>query len=66
LSDPVNQSPNTGLGLGIFVLAIATFLNHGRSASRRTFYRDRDYDWSDRERERELHDYWRTPYYWGV
>jgi PRC-barrel domain len=31
-----------------------------------TFYRDRDYDWSDRERERELHDYWRTPYYWGV
>jgi hypothetical protein len=31
-----------------------------------TFYRDRDYDWSDRVRERELHDYWRTPYYWGV
>jgi hypothetical protein len=31
-----------------------------------TFHRDRDYDWSDRERERELHDYWRTPYYWGV
>ena len=30
-----------------------------------TFYRDRDYDWSDRERERKLHDYWRTPYYWG-
>jgi hypothetical protein len=30
------------------------------------FYRDRDYDWSDRDRERELHDYWRTPYYWGV
>lgn len=31
-----------------------------------TFYRDRDYDWSDRTRERELHDYWGTPYYWGV
>jgi hypothetical protein len=29
-----------------------------------TFYRDRDYDWSDRSRERELHDYWDTPYYW--
>ena len=27
-----------------------------------TFYRDRDdYDWSDRERERELHDYWGAP-----
>jgi sporulation protein YlmC with PRC-barrel domain len=25
---------------------------------------DRDYDWSDRDRERELHDYWRAPYYW--
>lgn len=31
-----------------------------------SFYRDRDYDWSDRGRERELHDYWKTPYYWGV
>jgi sporulation protein YlmC with PRC-barrel domain len=31
-----------------------------------TFYRDHDYDWSDRGRERELHDYWRSPYYWGV
>jgi sporulation protein YlmC with PRC-barrel domain len=30
-----------------------------------SFYRDRDYDWSDRSRERELHDYWRAPYYWG-
>ena len=29
-----------------------------------TFYRDRDYDWSDRGRETELHDYWRSPYYW--
>jgi sporulation protein YlmC with PRC-barrel domain len=29
------------------------------------FYRDRDYDWSDRNRERELHGYWRAPYYWG-
>jgi len=31
-----------------------------------TFTRDQDYDWSDRDRERELHDYWRTPTYWGV
>jgi hypothetical protein len=32
-----------------------------------TFYRDRDdYGWSDRERERELHDYWRAPYYWPI
>jgi hypothetical protein len=30
-----------------------------------SFYRDRDYGWSDREQERELHDYWRAPYYWG-
>ena len=30
-----------------------------------SFYRDQDYDWSDRKRERELHDYWRAPYYWG-
>jgi hypothetical protein len=31
-----------------------------------TFYRDQDYARSDRERERELHDYWRAPHYWGV
>ena len=31
-----------------------------------TFYRDRDYAWNDRGREKELHDYWRTPYYWGL
>jgi PRC-barrel domain len=30
-----------------------------------SFYRDRNYDWSDRARERELHDYWGAPYYWG-
>jgi len=29
-----------------------------------TFYRSKDYDWSDRNRERELYDYWRAPYYW--
>jgi hypothetical protein len=27
---------------------------------------DRDYDWNDRQRETELHDYWRTPPYWGI
>jgi hypothetical protein len=30
------------------------------------YSRDRTYDWSDRQREKELHDYYRTPYYWGV
>jgi PRC-barrel domain protein len=30
-----------------------------------SFYRDREYAWSDRNRERELYDYWRVPYYWG-
>jgi len=28
------------------------------------YSRDRNYDWTDRSRERELHDYWRLPYYW--
>nr|WP_210485469.1 PRC-barrel domain-containing protein [Microvirga antarctica] len=31
-----------------------------------SFYREDDYRWSDRDRERELHDYWRAPYYWGM
>ena len=29
-----------------------------------TFYRDQSWDWSDRNREQELHDYYRAPYYW--
>jgi PRC-barrel domain len=29
------------------------------------FSRSRNWDWSDRSRERELHDYYRAPYYWG-
>jgi hypothetical protein len=28
------------------------------------FSRDRNYDWADRNRERELHDYWGSRYYW--
>ena len=24
-----------------------------------------NWDWTDRNRERELHDYYRAPYYWG-
>jgi hypothetical protein len=28
------------------------------------FSRDRGYDWTDRGRERELHDYWGSRYYW--
>ncbi|GEO18558.1 PRC-barrel domain-containing protein [Microvirga aerophila] len=32
-----------------------------------SFYRERDdYDWTDRDRERELLDYWGAPYYWGI
>jgi hypothetical protein len=30
-----------------------------------TFYRDRDYDWTDRRREQELHDYYSARYYGG-
>ena len=28
------------------------------------FSRDRNWDWSDRTREQQLHDYYRAPYYW--
>ena len=31
-----------------------------------SFYRARDYDWSDRRRDQELHDYWRARYYWSL
>jgi sporulation protein YlmC with PRC-barrel domain len=31
-----------------------------------TFYRDRGYAWNDRKREQELHDYWGSPFYWGL
>jgi PRC-barrel domain len=30
------------------------------------FNRDREYGWNDRERERELHDYYGAPYYWTI
>jgi hypothetical protein len=29
------------------------------------FSRDRNWDWSDRSRERELHDHYRAAYYWS-
>ncbi len=29
------------------------------------FSSSRNWDWTDRSRERELHDYYRAPYYWG-
>src|SRR3981189_748956 len=29
------------------------------------FSRDQNWDWSDRNREHELHDHFRAPYYWG-
>jgi PRC-barrel domain len=28
------------------------------------FSRERDWDWNDRNREQELHDHYRAPYYW--
>jgi sporulation protein YlmC with PRC-barrel domain len=28
------------------------------------FYAGDEYDWPDRRREQELHDYWGAPYYW--
>ena len=31
-----------------------------------SFSRDSSYDWTDRERERELHDYYRSVPYWGA
>jgi sporulation protein YlmC with PRC-barrel domain len=31
-----------------------------------SFYRERDFDWTDRNRERELHDYYRSVPYWGA
>jgi hypothetical protein len=30
------------------------------------FARNSDHDWSDQDRERELHDYWQVPTYRGV
>src|SRR3954447_24519014 len=30
------------------------------------FSRGHDYDCAERKRERELHDYWKSPYYWGM
>jgi hypothetical protein len=29
------------------------------------FSRDRNYQWNDRSRDRELHEYYGAPYYWG-
>ena len=31
-----------------------------------SFARDRNHDWTERSRERELHDYWRSRYYWDT
>ena len=30
-----------------------------------SFARDPNNDWTDRTREKELHDHYRAPYYWG-
>ena len=39
-------------------------LDCGKQAAETHDERLRTYDWTDRSRERELHDYYRTPYYW--
>jgi PRC-barrel domain len=31
-----------------------------------TFYRASDYEWTDREQEQGLHDYYGAPYYWTL
>ena len=31
-----------------------------------SYSRDPNCDWSDRNREKELHDHYRAPYYWGI
>jgi hypothetical protein len=53
-------SPATSLG------GFRTDITEDQIQGAPNFYRDRDYDWSDRQRERELHDYWKAPYYWGM
>jgi hypothetical protein len=30
------------------------------------FSRDPNRDWSDRTQERQIHDHYRVPYYWGI
>lgn len=30
------------------------------------FYQDKNYDWSNRAHEKDLHDYWGSSPYWGV
>ena len=44
---------------------IASTSRKANSKRRLMFYRDRDFDWNDRESERELHEYWRSPIYWS-
>jgi sporulation protein YlmC with PRC-barrel domain len=49
---------DTGLG------GFRTDLTEDQVKGAPDFYRGRDYDWSDREQERRLHDYYRSSYYW--
>ena len=50
------------LGLGGF----KTDITEEQLKGAPSFYRERDYDWTDRNRERELHDYYRSVPYWGA
>ena len=49
---------DTGLG------GYRTDITEAQLSGAPAFARDRNYNWSDRGRERELYDYWRVPYYW--
>jgi hypothetical protein len=44
---------------------VSAHTGNERRGCRPTFYQDQNWDWSDRNREQELHDYYRAPYYWG-
>ena len=51
---------DTGLG------GYRTDITEERLRGAPSFSRDPAHDWSDRERERELHDYWKSKYYWRL
>jgi hypothetical protein len=42
-----------------------TNITEGQLRGAPTYSRDRDTDWSDRQREQDLHDYYGVPYYWN-
>jgi hypothetical protein len=53
-------SYDTGLG------GYRTDISEDQVKSAPDFYRDKDYAWSDRDRERDLHSYYGVTPYWGL